>query len=473
MSYQAQLLKKTVLSALKQNSTLSIHSRVRQTNLRIIPHWEDHGSISVENNEIVKLKISQEDEEKMTSLGRLEPHIRVEIEPNDNKSEANPSTSISPLIEVQVPEKVNLLCHLEEGGDIHVKNKIEGDADLTTTRGNILVKKLRSYNMSLKAAGNIFASDLLEARNVNLRATHRVRVKRIHGREVDIEIGNQLFEENSEELLDGAGKTYDDDDDGAMIDISSLYVTGNGFANLNADSPSSPDVKAIRCKSNHGHVNANANGQVELGGVNGSFDVLSHSEAHIHIDSLSNDSISVVTGDKLLSLTMDRKLESDIRLASINDAHDVARSVLLEEEDDDVHEGLKDNATPGGQPISIITTCFKPDEIPESLDEIYYAQGHVDNESMEPDSRFEQLKGGGKIRLDGAATQALSGFSETNIGRPLIVGACKQRIVVESMSWLGAIARRYGLQEEEGRDRLGRQATRRGREFNVSGSPNQ
>ena len=468
MSYQAQLLKKTVLSALKQNSNLSIHSRVRQTNLRIIPHWKDHGSISVENNEEVKLKISLEEHEKMTSLGRIEPHIRVEIEPNDNKSEANPNNIKSPLIEVQVPEKVNLFCHLEEGGDIHVKNKIEGDAELTTSRGNILVKKLRSYKMSLKAAGNIFASDLLEAQNVNLQARHRVRAKRMHGSEVDIEIGQQFFEENKEELLEGAGETFDDDDDGAMIDISSLYITGSGVANLNADSPSSLNAKAIRCKSNHGHVNANANGQIELGGVNGSFDVLSHSEAHIHIDSLSNDSISVVTGDKLLSLTMDRKLESDIRLASINDAHDVARSVLLEEEDKDVHEGLKDNANPGGQPITIITSCFQPDEIPESLNDIHYAQGRVDNESMEPDSRFEQLKGGGKIRLDGAATQALSGFSDADTGRPLVVGACKQRIVVESMSWLGAIARRYGLQEEEGRDRLGRQATRRGRELSDS-----
>jgi len=384
----------------------------------------------------------------MTSLGRLEPHISVEIEPT-NKSEANIS------IQIEVPEKVNLCCDLESGGNIRVDNKVEGDARLATRKGDIVVKKLRSYDMSLQADdGNIFASDLLEASQVNLLA-NRVRAKRIHGTEVNIET-NQLKNESFE--------TFDDDDDGAMIDISSLYISGNGFANLKAESPT--NVKAIRCKSHHGHVNAEANQQIELGGVNGSFDVLSDSEAHIHIDSLANDSISVVTADRLLSLTMDRKLEADIRLASRNSAHEIARSVMLEEQDEDVHKGLKEHESSGGQPISMITTCFKPDEIPTYLNGIHYLQGHVDNESMEPDSRFEQQRGGGgKIRLDGASTQALSGFSDSNAGRPLVVGACKQRMVVESMSWLGAIARRYGLQEEDGRKRLGRQATRRGREL--------
>lgn len=441
------LIKKT-LSALKQNSTLSIHSKVLQTNLRIVPHWEDTGSISVDSR-TVNLKISQ-DKDKMTSLGRLESHVAVEIEPAE-KSNATIS------IEVQVPEKVNLCCDLEAGGNIHVSNKIEGDAQLTTHKGDIVVKKLRSYDMSLNANdGNIFASDLLEARQVNLFA-NRVRAMRIHGTEVHIE---------SRQLENKSLEKFDDDDDGAVIDISSLYVSGNGVANLKAESPS--NVKAIRCKSNHGHVNAEANEQIELGGVNGSFDILSHSKAYIHIDSLANDSISVVTADNFLSLTMDRKLEADIRLASMNDAHKVARSIMLEEEDEDVHKGLEEHGSSGGQPISMITTCFKPDQVPTFLNSIHYIQGRVDNESMEPDSRFEQQRGGGgKIRLDGAATQALSGFSDANAGAPLVVGACKQRMVIESMSWLGAIARRYGLQEEYGRERLGRQATRRGRELGI------
>jgi len=99
-------------------------------------------------------------------------------------------------------------------------------------------------------------------------------------------------------------------------------------------------------------------------------------------------------------------------------------------------------------------------------------QGHVDNQSHEPDSRFEQqqqLGGGGKIRLEGAATQALHGFASSDdaliVERPLVVGASEQRIAVESLSWLGAIARRYGLEEGERKGDLGRQATRRGRDL--------
>jgi hypothetical protein len=90
---------------------------------------------------------------------------------------------------------------------------------------------------------------------------------------------------------------------------------------------------------------------------------------------------------------------------------------------------------------------------------IAYVDGWVENTSNEPDSRFD-IKGG-KIRLEGAVEQALQGFSSEGVIRPLVAIATNGTIALESLSWLGAIARRYGLDEE--RDDLGRTASRSGR----------
>ena len=305
----------------------------------------------------------------------------------------------------------------------------------------------------------IYLSDVLEAQSVTISTRPgRLRAKRIHGSQVDI----RVHQEASVEAMDV-------DDEGAAIDISSLYVAGSGSANLVAESSSTVRT-SIRCKSHHGHVNAQANGRVELGGANGSFDVDCQGDACIHIDSLAPDSISMVTAHDGLSLTMDRKLVADLRLLNgVVDVRDLARSVLLEDDELTLEKGLRqrdesDHAVVD-TPISVITSSFT--EVPlgsgSSFSRVNYVQGYVDNKSHEPDSRFEQK--GGKISLQGAASQALRGFSDSSDeqARPLVVGTSEGPIVVESLSWLGAIARRYGLEDSETKPDLGRQATRRGR----------
>lgn len=414
--------------------------------------------------ERVNVQVTRGDD-MLTSLGRSEAHIVVQVDPKD----AN-TTSVS--VEARVPEKVNLSCHLEEGGTIQIDKKVEGDVELSTTEGDLLLNKLRGYQISLQAMnGTIYASDLLEAQRLSLSSS-RLRAKRIHGSHLDVQVKQKEGQVTA---------IMDADDEGAAIDISSLYVSGNGETNLVAQSASE---KSIRCKSNHGHVNAQANGLIEMGGINGSFDVSTDGEAHVHIDSLSPDSISVVTCQEALLLTVDRKLEADLRLVSGTNVQGLARSVLLEEDDEElIVQGLKEHdetlssSSASTPPISVVTSAFTEKALStaagtSTFDSLSYVQGHVDNQSFEPDSRFEQQQnlGGGKIRLEGAATQALKGFGssdddDADIVRPLVVGASEKRIAVESLSWLGAIARRYGLEEGERKEDLGRQATRRGRDL--------
>ena len=103
------------------------------------------------------------------------------------------------------------------------------------------------------------------------------------------------------------------------------------------------------------------------------------------------------------------------------------------------------------------------------MDHVEYAQGLVRNKSKEPDSRFDVKTRGrqGKINVEGAAGQALEGFSggkttsdekvSDDEKRPLVAVATNGKISLESLSWLGAIARRYGVSDD--RVDLGRQAS--------------
>ena len=308
----------------------------------------------------------------------------------------------------------------------------------------------------------IYLSDVLEAQSVTISTRPgRLRAKRIHGSQVNI----RVHQEASVEAMDV-------DNEGAAIDISSLYVAGSASANLVAESSSTAQT-SIRCKSHHGHVNAQTGGRVELGGANGSFNVDCQGDTCIHINSVAPNSISMVTARDGLSLTMDRKLMADLRLLNgVVDVRDLVRSVLLEDDELTLKKGLRqrdedDNAVVD-MTISVITSSFT--EVPlvgsgSSFSRVNYVQGYMDNKSYEPDSCFEQK--GSKIRLQGAASQqaALRGFSDLSDEqtRPLVVGTSVGPIVVESLSWLGATARRYGLEDSETKPVLGRQATRRGR----------
>jgi hypothetical protein len=460
----SHLIRKAI-SSLKQGGTLSILSRAPKTCLVVTPEWRDDGSISYDPAKLYVQIIPQAD--KVTSLGRSESHVVVQV---DSQTDGSIEEA---LIEAIVPEKINLSCRLCNGGNIQITNKIEGDTELMTSDGYLKVKKLRGYRISLEASGAVHASDLVEAQQIHILAS-RVRAKRIHGSDVTVQINKLTPDAEDTKLLD-------DDDEGAAIDISSIYISGNGSATLEA-MPTCTSTKSIRCKSHHGHVNAHGNKVVELGGVNGSFDLLSRGSARVHIDSVSPDSISVASAEKEISFTLDRKLEADLRLlvASPDDddkVHEFARSFLVDDDQETLWQGLqqldelnavsKSDKSHSG--ISVVTSAFA-EEVSPSVENISFVRGFVDNQSMEPDSRFEQqVRGAGKIRLHGAAIQALAGFSKVGekekvTERPLIVGSSREKITVESLSWLGAIARRYGLEEDENRPSLGRQATRRGRE---------
>ncbi len=402
----------------------------------------------------------------------------------------------------------------------------------------------------------------------------------------------------------------DDDDEGAIIDIGSVYIVSNGGGindnetRLNVTVDGAHTNGLVRVKSSHGHIVVRAiDGGIasssvrsitkiervpliDLGGVNGSCDVMldatcssslsfslrgddnrdgninlatsnnspchNHPDLRVHFDSMSPESISTITsrkiggesecGDLLMnSITMDRKLEADVRLLTVEalhdhcvDAHSLTQSDDMEsiqhtlmdianlcKNDKDIdHKDkfrkkqsvlIESNAYVDGWYSELNVPCgnemgadshSKNGERQQTLEYlschgIEYAHGSMTNRSGEPDSRSDVRtlvrrhdgggsdgggKGGGegKINIQGAALQALHGFrgkwqetdsiiasttsTSTTAPMPLLSVVTDGIIKLETLSWFGSIARRYGLEESADGEAVaggvGRQARR-------------
>ena len=674
-----RLCRSQSLPTLTQGSTLTIRSTVPSSNILITSEWRDNGKVSLyqrlrqpqqqgdklkdvrrphhdHNNNNTSMIVTQEKDKVTSLLGRPESHVSIQIRngsDGDCGSDENPdkqhtyfeedgkhrsfiSSLLSSscdkdttLLDINVPEKVNLDCNLYEGGSIFIQNKIEGDVRLKTSNGVIHVQKLRGHDISIEAdtivhkretrqrntttnstnsnesynnnfnEATIFASELLEATTLHLKTTTtklasildqtstrslesgRIRVKRIHAKTVNvninsitsdvaIDVANEDRSNNeTQDSIERMDDYTDADDSGSLCDISSLYVSGLATIQVNSDTPPSSG-SAVRIKSNHGTVVVNSTTPkpeakmhnmmssdgadesivapiVDLGGVNGSCEVFVHDTAkkdsnssatianegstkdwnscRVHFDSIEPDSVSLVqVGIGNVSITVDRKVESDLRLVSASNAESLDMDVFVADggdsdssDDDAVKYDSNDSllraldaldassTRNGNQGIVVQTNSFTKrsyiDDEENSDDEydterwsnINYVEGWIENKSGEPDSRFDRkLRGnnsiagsGGKIRIEGAAAQALHGFSQnsrqnpiggnsavtgtetmsTSFPRPLVVVASSGQIVLETLSWLGNIARRFGMEEKREKSDIGRTATRRGREL--------
>lgn len=554
---------KTSNLKLPQNSQLKITSQTK-VDVVLIPEWRDDGHVELEHifqkrdttsssqpladwsintkdlqtNDLtcVDISVHQNLHGDLSAAERNDRYDGHEEEIFTSDEVHQKSAGIT--LSAKIPEKCNVICQLFNGGNILIRKKLEGEHgfDLMTKGGNIIVDKLRGDTIRLESQGENLTGGIIhvkksceaQALNVKIGRGGRLRAKMLNISDACIEVEDSKVDVES----------LDDDDLGALIDIGSIYASRAGEgAHLvvqnsmeNDSSHGEESIRKIRVKSNHGHIstrtmtasssiqsqhclreNEQKVCQVELGGVNGSFDVsiegIDEGEApvdldvsrplvaKVHVDSLSPGQANILTSDVGdVELTLDRKIESDIRLLSsplIFNTHpnllleDKEETILqsLESHDDEIeklisegHPQFQKHVEVGpGHPgrIQVETDAFMRND-KSYFKYCEYMQGVVENKSREPTSRFDVKTKGlttsvGKIKTDGAAEQALKGFTGGNKYQssddistkkldelPLIVVCTQGRIKVESLSWIGAIARRYGIENEK-KD-VGRQA---------------
>lgn len=530
--------KKSLPLNLTQNSQLNIQSKT-PVNVLLSPEWRDDAQITLEQIKYDENRYADwtVDIKEGSKAGLSQIDVKLDLVSDNEKSTSHLGESIheesietnldehEPVtITAQLPEMCNVNCFLQKGGDITVSKKLEGlhGFDFKTTGGNIYVNKLRGDAITLDTkfegenGGSIFVSKACEAQELNISIGQggRLRAKMLNVSNATVQVEDAGLEMEK----------MDDDDGGALVDISSIYAsqTGEGvhvevgksqeaLMNEAADS-----LQKVRVKSSHGHISVrtvssfkssdasleDGHGQkaayVDLGGINGSFDVSVEKlgdgtsnvnecpdAARVHIDSLSPGQANILTSDYgNISLTLDRKIESDVRLLSSPFLNNTDPNMLLEEDenellesliehDDDLEDLLSSNDDNRSEYIEVSTPAFSGRRA-HDMKYVEYVQGVVENKSHEPNSRFDvKTKGvapsAGKIRFEDAQRQALQGFTggksddeDQDSGEflkdlPLLAVATDGRIKVETLSWFGAIARRYGIDKTD-RD-LGRQAT--------------
>ena len=434
--------------------------------------------------------------------------------------------------------------------------------------------------------GVIHIQKAIEAKSVQINTNSRVRARMLNGSQVSINVVREEEEDStsttSNSITSFTKLDDDDDDEGALIDVGSLYISSGGIvggddneARLFVDDTKTTNIQdgneshsrgLVRVKSCHGHVTVHAKTNyqhkvsnddvseeqfascplIDIGGVNGSCDITLENSisntnnsisntvsnttmgTRVHFDAMTPESISTITSRGKLghtSITMDRKLETEVRMLSMAksevplsmpiqfDAHsltsddvdevqstlrDVSDAIMQQQrqnQGDNINNQYEVNTQSS---IIIETDAYTSDWGVNTLNHtdasgnddqqqltlskgLEYTQGTMTNRSGEPDSRFDiiqqQSSRGGKINIDGAASQALHGFrgkkqqqndenasdssSSSAAPLPLLAVASDGTITLETLSWFGSIARRYGLEEEKGgQGGVGRQASR-------------
>jgi len=509
----------------------------------------------------------------VTSLGRKGSLVEVDIldteEPSLSNDNSNNNSKQKMKLIATIPEKSNLTCQLNNtlsgGSDINIDGKLEGDTHLSTNGGNITVSKLRGHHVSLETTlGVIHVKKAIEAKSVHIQTYNRVRAQMLNGSSVAINVkrrpspSSTTSNDATKTTLEKSFTKLDEDDEGAVIDVGSLYISNSGGgessneAHLLVENFNRREniVGLVRVKSCHGHVTVHAKTTgttteemddtsdddqqlthqnqssplVDVGGVNGSCDITLEASSsssndtaniannndntvitgtRVHFDAMTPDSISTITSRSSdssnkyhSSITMDRKLETEVRMLSVaksalpiefdaysltsDDTEDV-QSTLKGVSDAILSKQCPSLSDDNGQAISIETGAYLSDDRQQLMtahEGIEYIQGTISNRSGEPDSRFDvrlQSSSRGKINIDGAASQALNSFkkqsssSSDNDERldssslPLLTVATDGTIKLETLSWFGSIARRYGMDEEKNDRNVGRQASRKPR----------
>ena len=393
----------------------------------------------------------------------------------------------------KIPERNvihNFSCDVPNGR-IHIHDnslQVMQSVHLNAKHGIVIGKQLRSHTIHLSTNELVQIQSSLEGQDVNVKIIDgRFRCKKINASNINIYVDHQKSNETTNK------EPLDSDDELAFIDVSSLYTThtGNGaHFQVSTKHPHKLSTSLVRVKSNHGHLSVDASTDcicendnlemkkplVDLEGVNGSLDVSIHAKENknndgftatqVHINRLAHDSLSIVTSNVgNIQVSCDRKLESDVRLLSSNQISKYDPNLLLSTNENEILSILQQqsqtqqNDVDQDEKLQIETLSFD-EKINEKTNEYEYKSGSLTNKSQEPDSRKELGGGGGKIHLQGAAQQALSGFSDETTALPsLLAIGTSGNIKLETTSWMGNIAKRYGVSlEDTHKLDLGRQA---------------
>jgi hypothetical protein len=252
---------------------------------------------------------------------------------------------------------------------------------------------------------------------------------------------------------------------------------------------SSTASSIVTSDNNHTNSDQDNIALVELGGVNGYCDIIIDKEGDelnddrwssmkqptvtavkAHFDSVLPNYVSAITSETggQVNVSFDRKLETDVRLFVAPDLSPLDFNGLVSEDinvidqtlqkwDSSLADAGKGRGDITSGKIDVITPYFQ--ESNNNTSQMILKDQHKDHSivrsvqgtvcnKIDPVSRWD-VKSRGKINLESAEGQALNKFggqeSNEQHRRHMLVVASVGSIHLESLSWMEAIARRYGF----------------------------
>lgn len=402
----------------------------------------------------------------------------------------------------------NIEIHAGGGGSIHVKQLLEAqDINLSATSsgdaianyGRIRAKQIHAHNLHATVGSPTTSSTANEEASEDPQYDASLVLEGNNTTKLDLD--DSLARIDIGSLYTSSSNA---EDGGAFIGVNAPGGTIEHPRNVRIKS-SHGHVSVYTVLSSFANKTFDEYGQenslVELGGINGHCDVIvslsdddddddddndDYSNAaesngatettrttavKAHFDSVGSNEISAITTERGdVKVTFDRKVEADMRLFSARDLSPIDFNELISSDHKALSQTLKDWDRDLEQDIStadvdqenekkieVHTDSFVVfDDEPLILQHVNFVQGTLlrNKKDEDPDSRFDvrtNNKRGGKIDMDSAQNQALDRFvggKDGNTSRHLLVVASTGHINIESMSWFGAIARRYGLEEK-------------------------
>ncbi len=361
-------------------------------------------------NGSVRIKSSWQDHVNLTAdEGVFDVQMNEEEQKLIVSRKRGVSADVEGVIDIVTPEVINLNI-MGQNTNIHIKNKIEGDVMIQCESGDIQMDKVRGKSITIESNdANISSRKLIEGADVFIKGG-KIRAKMINGDNVNV------FSESSIDV--GAMYTR-------LLTMKSKKDTTLGLMNGNAYVTSST-------------------GSVTMNNIDGWFDISANNIVNLQVNKLSRHPSSALGCRVLTKGSVFASVDPEVK-ASVD---------------------CFCMSTAGRAVVTIVSDSFQPlDAAPDQGLSPERAQGVLTGESkMSKRPTFSRGNGdaSGKINLNGAELQAMSGPNHENRGGSSDSNADNHtedgfdlalhaygHVRLETLSWIEIIKRKHGFGDDE------------------------
>lgn len=334
----------------------------QHSTINIISRWDDSCSVRVSEDDKSSIDVSHDAEKKVVMIS--------------GKYDALKNTTLTSYI----PENIDIIV-VASNLRLSLKNKIQGDLNVSCASGDVRIEKIRSEKIVLDCPdADVRVDKVLEGKDVAVTA------KTFSGTKLHVDQTELTIKET--------------------VDISALYCR---LTSVNSGG-------SITIGSIHGDAQIrNTSGDVSLSGLQGAYEVSAlKGDILMQINSLLGDGVKAEADAGNLCLVVNPEVRAAVHLR-------------------------------GGEGVVVSSRVFVRDEIASSDNDIkgYLSEVLITNPTEKIANSKRPLTSG-KVSVQDAKIQAMQGYQASQ-SAACIVGVASGSIKMETVSWMDALRKKHGL----------------------------